>query len=58
MGEALVGGSEGAVASVSGGPDFLLRLPQVSQITLTGLGKSRMTRMRWRCNRKPRVLRK
>lgn len=51
----LRGDGEEAVATASGGPDFLLYLPQVSRITLTGLGKSRMTSMRGRSNHELRV---
>lgn len=54
-GEAQTGDGEGAVASRSGGGDFFLHLPQISQLILSGLGNSRVTRMWGRYNHKPRV---
>lgn len=55
MGETRTGDGEGTVASLSGGRDFFLRLPQISQLILSELGNSRVTRMGGKYNHKPRV---
>lgn len=58
MGEARTGDGEGTVAPLSRSRDFFLHLPQISQLILSGLGNSRVTRMSGKYNHKLRVFSK